>query len=132
MKIKTFNEVGWEILIIYDCTCEDIDSIIEALKEINCPKKYINEALDNLETCNLNIGLTYSNLQIKSSIIIINKTSSIKEFINTLSHEIFHLTCHIAKSLELKDEEEWANLNGNLNSNSANIIENFIKSRLQR
>ena len=57
-------------------TCEDIDFIIETLKDINCPNKFIKEALNNLQTCNLNIGLTYSNITLKSSVIVVNKTSS--------------------------------------------------------
>jgi hypothetical protein len=66
----------WKITVLYDCTCDDIDTIIETLMDINCPKYYLNEALNNLETCSLNIGLTYSNLKLKSSVIVINKTSS--------------------------------------------------------
>jgi hypothetical protein len=72
-----FSIKGWDITILYECTCDDIDYIIETLKSINCPKIYIEEALDNLETCNLNIGLTYSNIKSKSSVIIVNKTSSL-------------------------------------------------------
>lgn len=66
----------WNVIILYECTCDDIDYIIETLKDIKCPNKYIKEALNNLETCNLNIGLTYSNTTLKSSVIIVNKTSS--------------------------------------------------------
>ena len=125
-----FTILNWKITVLYECDCDDIDYIIETLKEIKCPNKYIKEALDNLESCNLNIGLTYSNLVEKSSVIIVNKTSSIRELINTISHEYFHLTCHIAKSLNLKDEEELARLNGDLNMQSSNIVERIIKSRL--
>ena len=53
----------WKITVLYNCTCDDIDIIIKTLREINCPKHYLKEALDNLETCNLNTGLTYSNLK---------------------------------------------------------------------
>jgi hypothetical protein len=74
----SFNIQDWNITILYECDCEDIDIIIRTLKDINCPNKYIKEALDNLERCQLNSGLTYSNLQLRSSVIIINKTSSIK------------------------------------------------------
>lgn len=81
--------------VLYECTCNDINYIIETLKEIYCPNKYIKEALKNLETCNLNIGLTYSNLKLKSSVIVVNKTSSFSQLINTVSHEYFHLICHI-------------------------------------
>ena len=55
-KFKIFD---WNVLVIYEATCDDIDFIIETLKEINCPKYYINRALDNLEECKLNSGLTY-------------------------------------------------------------------------
>ena len=101
----------WEVNILYECTCDDIGYIIETLKDIRCPRKYLKEALENLETCNLNIGLTYSNLKLKSSIIIVNKTSSLAQLMNTISHEYFHLICHISKALKIEDEEELAYLN---------------------
>ena len=101
--------------MLYECTCHDIDIIIETLREINCPNKYIKEALNNLKTCNLNIGLTYSNMNLKSSVIVVNKTSSFSQLINTISHEYFHLICHISKALKIEDEEELAYLNGDLN-----------------
>ena len=88
---------NWKIQILYECTCDDIDYIIKALEEINCPNKHIKEAIDNLETCNLNIGLTYSNLNLQSSVIVINKTSSDLQLINTISHEYYHLICHLKK-----------------------------------
>ena len=119
----------WKVTILYECTCDDIDFIIETLKDIHCPEKYIERALDNLEECKLNSGLTYSNLNLKRSVIIINKTSSFAQLINTVSHEYFHLICHISKILEINDEEEQANLNGNLNMRSYKIVKELEKSR---
>ena len=125
MIIDKFSVYNWRITILYETTCDDIDFIIETLMEINCPKRYINKALDNLEECKLNSGLTYSNIRLKSSVIIINKTSSFSQLINTIAHEYFHLICHISDVLEIKDEEKLANLNGNLNMRSYNIIEDL-------
>ena len=122
MIIDNFNILNWEVQVLYECTCEDIDFIIKALKEIRCPNKFIKEALNNLETCNLNIGLTYSNITLRSSIIVINKTSSFSELINTIAHEYYHLICHISKILDIKDEEQLAYLNGDLNMRSYNIV----------
>ena len=119
-KFRIYN---WDITILYECSCNDIDYIIETLKDINCPNKYIKEALNNLETCSLNIGLTYSNIKLKSSVIIINKTSSFAQLINTIAHEYYHLICHISKTLGIKDEEELAYLNGDLNMHSYKFIE---------
>ena len=123
----SFEILNWNVIILYECSCDDIEYIIETLMDINCPTKYINRALNNLETCNLNIGLTYSNTNLKSSVIIVNKTSSFSQLINTIAHEYFHLICHISKTLGIKDEEELAYLNGNLNMYSYNFIEKFKK-----
>lgn len=125
----SFYIQDWEIRILYECTCDDIDFIIQTLKDINCPQKYIKEAISNLETCNLNTGLTYSNLTLKSSVIVINKTSSPDQFINSVSHEYFHLINHLQKGLKIDSEEELATLNGNLNMHSFKILESLRKSR---
>ena len=116
---------SWKVTILYECTCDDIDYIIKTLKQVNCPKIYIKEALVNLETCSLNTGLTYSNIKLKSSIIVINKTSSFAQLINTVSHEFYHLICHISKALKIKDQEELAYLNGKLNMQSYIFVENL-------
>ena len=122
MIIDNFSIYNWKITILYETTCYDINYIIKTLMDINCPKYYIKRALENLEECKLNSGLTYSNSRLKSSVIIINKTSSFSQLINTISHEYFHLISHISKRLNIKDEEELANLNGNLNMRSYKII----------
>ena len=127
MIIDKFSIYNWRVTILYECTCDDINYIIRILKEINCPNKYIKEALHNLQTCNLNIGLTYSNTRLQSSIIVVNKTSSFAQLINTIAHEYFHLICHISKILEIEDEEELAYLNGNLNMRSYNFIKKLEK-----
>ena len=122
MIIDKFIIYNWEVTVLYECTCDDINFIIDTLQDINCPNKYIKEALHNLQTCNLNIGLTYSNTQLQSSVIVVNKTSSFSQLINTVAHEYYHLICHISKILEIEDEEELAYLNGDLNMRSYNII----------
>lgn len=127
MIIDKFQIYTWNVTIIYETTCNDIDFIIQTLKDINCPNYYIQEAYDNLEECNLNTGLTYSNLKLKSSVIIINKASSIAQLVNTISHEYYHLITHISKNLKINNEEELANLNGYLNMHSYNIIEKIEK-----
>ena len=127
MITDEFSIHDWNIIVLYETTCEDIDFIIETLMDINCPKKFINEALNNLEECKLNSGLTYSNLSLKSSVIVINKTSSFSQLINTIAHEYFHLICHISKTLDINDEEELAYLNGDLNMRSYNIIKKLEK-----
>ena len=125
MIIDNFIIYDWNVTVLYECTCDDIEEIIKTLMDIKCPIKYIQEALNNLKTCNLNIGLTYSNIKLKSSVIVVNKASSFSQLINTIAHEYFHLICHLSKTLEIEDEEELAYLNGDLNMRSYNIIRNL-------
>ncbi len=124
-----FSIYDWDVTVLYETTCDDIDFIIKTLKGINCPKMFINRALDNLEECKLNSGLTYSNSILKSSVIIVNKTSSFQQLVNTISHEYYHLVCHISEVLDIKDEEKLATLNGNLNMRSYKIIKTIEESR---
>ena len=130
MIIDSFYIYNWKVTILYECSCKDIDFIIETLKDINCPNKYIKEAFNNLKSCSLNVGLTYSNTKQKSSVIVINKTSSFAQLINTVSHEYYHLICHIQKTLKIYDEEQLAYLNGDLNMRSYQFIEK-LKNKVE-
>lgn len=121
----TFKIKDWTVIILYGCTCDDTGYIVETLMDINCPTHFIKEAIDNIDSCNLNIGLTYSNINQKSSVIVISKTSNTGQTINTVAHEYFHLICHISKALGLEDEEELAKLNGDLNMRSFNFLSNL-------
>lgn len=124
----TFTIKDWNVTILYECTCEDTGYIVEALMDINCPKQYIDEAINNIDSCNFNIGLTYSNINKRSSVIVVSKTSSTSQLINTIAHEYFHLICHLEVGLEIEDEEELAQLNGELNMKSFNFLQiNFQK-----
>lgn len=130
MIIDSFYIYNWKVTILYECSCEEIDFIIETLKDINCPNKYIKEAFNNLKSCSLNVGLTYSNTKQKSSVIVINKTSSFAQLINTVSHEYYHLICHIQKTLKIDNEEQLAYLNGDLNMRSYQFIEK-LKNKVE-
>lgn len=129
MIIDKFSILNWKVITLYETTCDDIDFIIETLQDINCPQDYIDRALDNLEECKLNSGLTYSNLRLRSSVIVINNTSSFSQLINTVAHEYYHLISHISKILRIEDEEELATLNGDLNMRSYKIVKRLEKSR---
>ena len=45
MIYNNFYIYNWNITILFECTCDDINFIIKTLKDINCPNKYIKEAL---------------------------------------------------------------------------------------
>lgn len=116
----------WKLIILYDCTRKDINTVIQNLERIDCPQVLIDKAIDNLGTSSLNAGLSYSNLDLKSSVIVVSRTSSVGEFINTISHEYYHLMCHLRSAYPYAEEEEFATLTGNLNMQSYKIIEELF------
>ena len=69
MITDEFSIYNWNVIILYETTCNNIDYIIETLKDIKCPNYYINRALDNLEECKLNSGLTYSNSKFEMNLV---------------------------------------------------------------
>lgn len=99
--IKQFD---WVVNVLYNCDCSDNELIINYLKDIDCPILFINDALDNLNTCNLNIGFTYSNCGLKTSVMVICKTSDQGQFYNTVVHECYHLISHITRNQNTSEE----------------------------
>lgn len=122
------DKYDWTIILLLECDCSNNKSIIDYMEYMNCPDYIIYEALENLETCNKNIGLTYSNKKIQTSIIVVSKASANKEVLNTVTHEFYHLVTHISDAYNIIDDEEKATLMGNLCMVVYNIIiDIFIK-----
>lgn len=106
----------WHVQIFYAVTCYYIKEIIDALDSILCPEEFLQKAYDNLNSCQIDTGLTYSNKRLNQSVMVIGLTSSPEEFLNSLEHEIRHLVDHIADTYHLKSgSEDVAYLTGNIN-----------------
>lgn len=108
--IKSYD---WAVDVLYDCDCSNNEQIINYLENINCPISLLNKAIDNLNSCSLNIGFTYSNYNMRKSLMVISKATDKGQFYNTLVHECYHLVSHITKNL-ITDEEDRAILIGDV------------------
>ena len=109
------REYNWAITVLLECNCSDIPEILEHLQSISCPKYLQEEAINNLSSCENNIGLTYSNFKLNRTIMIINHTDNNAELINTITHECYHFIQHISKANNIIDEETLASLTGRFN-----------------
>ena len=90
-------------------TC-DINKILNSLKD--CPNSEIQSAFLNLTT-KVNSGFikTFD----KRSIIVINKPTTLEEFVNVYNHEKNHLEMHICDEYNIDPySEEAALLSGKL------------------
>ena len=66
---------------------------------IGCLPKELFTVEELFTSGELNRGYTFTNSKLKTSIVIIGKTSSADEFQNTFDHEKGHLVMHISQSL---------------------------------
>lgn len=112
MITQNYTIYDWDVTILYLVGVEDFEVIQRHLLDIQCPKSFVKEGLDNIRSNKFNVGFTYSNLNLNSSVIVISKVTSEGQLINSLSHECYHFIDHITK---LKDasQEEKATLFGN-------------------
>lgn len=105
-----FKPYDWEIevyVILKNCC---IGAIMDSLK--NCPQSEIQQAFMNITT-RINSGFikTFD----RRSIIVINKPTTIEEFVNVYNHEKNHLEMHICEEFKIDPHsEEAAELSGML------------------
>ena len=109
-----------------DTDCTDVPNILKELERIECPDCYMYEATENLDTCKDNLGLAYSNKRLRKSVIVVGKTSSHAELLNTTTHEFYHLVTHISETFDIEDDEIKANLMGDLCMVVFNIIMELV------
>lgn len=105
-----FQPYDWDVevyVIVNNCFIEEI---IASMKD--CPESEIQQAFLNL-TARINSGFirTFD----RRSIIVINKPTTIEEFINVYNHEKNHLEMHICEEFGIDPHsEEAAELSGML------------------
>ena len=129
-KKITIEQYNWKVVLLMDTSCEDIPQILKELERIECPDYYIYEVTENLDTCKDNLGLAYSNKRLRHSVIVVGKTSSHAELLNTTTHEFYHLVTHISETFDIEDDEIKANLMGDLCMVVFNIIMQIINNPL--
>lgn len=105
-----FKPYDWEVevyVILKDCY---INMIIDSLRD--CPQTEIQQAFINLTT---RIDSGFIRTFNKKSIIVINKPTTLEEFVNIYNHEKNHLEMHICEEFSIDPHsEEAAVLSGNL------------------
>ena len=105
-----FKPYDWEVevyVILKNCY---IDEIIESLN--SSPQSEIQKVFLNLTT---RVDSGFIKTFEKRSIVVINKPTSLEEFVNIYNHEKNHLEMHICDEYDINPySEEAAELSGNL------------------
>lgn len=96
----------WEVVVYYESDRRDAWEILDEMDATDVDEKTFRKAAENLNGGLVDTGLTYSNMDVRKSIIVLSKASSKAEFANTWFHEVMHCAVHIAKANGLDYEGE--------------------------
>jgi len=83
-----------------------VSEIMKSLIEIGCKGKDLDNAYRSLSSGNMNTGLTYSNKRTGETVIVIQITTTTKEFAKSWRHEMGHLATHIAEAYDIDPHGE--------------------------
>ncbi len=117
----------WHCKIFYSVTTYWKEDILRDLKRIGCEGKKYRTAKRNLGLGKLNTGLTYSNMDMRESIMVIARTSSAAEFAHSYDHEKGHLAKHIALAFDIDPfGEELQYLSGDIAKKMFPVAKTFM------
>lgn len=101
----------WSFILAYEIELTDLDEIASWLEAIGCDEESIRKACR--VAMGTNSGFTFTNSDLKMSIMVISKATSMEQWFDTLVHEIDHLQGVICKYYDIKqDTEDAAYLQG--------------------
>lgn len=121
------EEYGWRIRVYYAVTTYWTERIANDLWDIGCRGDSLEKAVRNLNAGNLNTGITYSNFQDGETVMVISRTSSPEEFLNSWEHEKKHLARHIEQAYGIDPfGEESAYLEGTIAQKMFPVAKRFI------
>ena len=107
----------WNITVVYDVEPSDLSEVARLMHRVGASQKMIDEATDNLS--GWNAGYTLTAMNMCESIVCIGRATSLREFLNTVIHEIDHVQAHVAEYYGVR-----------LGSEQAAYMQGYIGGRL--
>ena len=92
------KDYDWQVIVFYESDYHDANNILWELDEIGVDEYTYIKASNNLRMGKKNTGLTYTNMEERTSVMVLSHATSKEEFANTWFHELFHCAVHIAKA----------------------------------
>lgn len=106
------DKIDWSIECYVTTDTLQINKIMCRLRQLECSDQIMVRAYTILEDQE-NSGFAYSNPKMRKSLMIINMSTSMDEFINTYNHEKNHIEMHICDTLNIDPfSEEASDLSG--------------------
>ena len=117
----------WNVTVVYDVCPSDLSEVAGLMRRVGASQKMIDEATENLS--GWNAGYTLTAFGWEESIVFIGRATSLREFLNTVDHEVDHVQTHVAEyyGVELGTEQA-AYLQGYIGGRLLEFIVEHIKS----
>ena len=124
---RTINIGEWEVDSFFCITQYDESVLQRALERIDAPISVIIRMREIAMDDEYNTGFTYSNKKQRRCVMVVGKSSSPSEFINTTMHEVRHVSddIAIAENISLQGENVGY-LQGFICEKLSDIIGRFI------
>lgn len=118
---------GWRVRAYYAVTTYRTDDILKDFSEAGCKGIQLKRAYNSLKRNALDTGITYSNFREGETVMVISRTSSPEEFLNSWEHEKKHLARHIEQAYGIDPfGEEAAYLEGTIAQRMFPVARKFI------
>jgi len=103
----------WEVDFLFAGERYDTDEGLDYLYYADAPDYVLRKAYHVMEDNKTDTGFAYSNPDSRMAVVVVGPTSSGGEFVNTLTHEIYHVAVAIAESIGVElDSETPAYISG--------------------
>ena len=121
------EDYDWSIRVYYAVHEYFISNILIDLLDIDCDEESFFKIKELMETGKDNIGFTYTNTEMRASLMLIGKTDSSEEFQDTFDHEKGHLVMHISSALNIDPySEDYQYLAGEVGKRMFKVAKNFL------
>ena len=87
----------WKVNVMCDVHSKDAMKVRRYLRDLGCSGIPLEDACNLVLKGEPNKGITYSNVDIRKTVVVIGWTSSMAEYMNSLSHEMLHVVQHISE-----------------------------------
>ena len=96
----------WVAEFIFADDGYDEEAVLGCLYDIDAPVPVMRRANRIMESKAYNRGFTFCNPDLRRAVVVVGPTTSGRQFINTFSHEINHLSEQISEYYGLRDHPE--------------------------
>lgn len=96
----------WVVDFLFAREKYDVEGVLSCLYDIDAPEHTMRRAYRIMTSGRYNRGFTYANSDMHRALLVVGPTTSGKQFANTFSHEVDHLSDFISASYGLEDDNE--------------------------